>query len=96
MAVRVPHAMSSGLSTSLAEVTAMYEFVLRKRFRPSCESLPSVSPPNLPLRKRYRGTSELVEDSKEEDEEIEESMDSDSVNEDAEDEGLTEEEEDPT
>ncbi|GKD61537.1 hypothetical protein Tco_1299046 [Tanacetum coccineum] len=31
---------------------------------------------NLPLRNRYRGTSELVEDS-EEDEEIEESMDSD-------------------
>ncbi|GJZ17494.1 copia protein, partial [Tanacetum coccineum] len=52
MAVRVPHAMSSGLSA------------------------------DLPLRKRYRGTSKLVEDSEEdddeEDEEIEESMDSDS------------------
>ncbi|GKG26252.1 hypothetical protein Tco_0399398, partial [Tanacetum coccineum] len=35
---------------------------------------PSVSPLDIPLRKRYRGTSELVEDSKEEDEEIEESM----------------------
>ncbi|GJR40216.1 reverse transcriptase domain-containing protein [Tanacetum coccineum] len=69
MAVRVPHAMSSGLSA------------------------------NLPLRKRYRGTYELVEGSEEddgeEDEGIEESMDSNSVSEDAEDEGPTTEDEDP-
>ncbi|GJW44673.1 hypothetical protein Tco_0073472 [Tanacetum coccineum] len=99
MAVRVPHAMSSGLSASMAEVAAMSESALRKRFRSSCESSPSVSPPDLPLRKRYRGTSELVEgseeDDDEEDEEIEESMDSDSVSEDAEDEGPTAEDEDP-
>ncbi|GJS05134.1 hypothetical protein Tco_0321642 [Tanacetum coccineum] len=44
-------------------------------------------------RKCYRGTSELVEDSKE-DEEIEESLDSDSVGEDAEDEGSTAEDKD--
>ncbi|GKC60601.1 hypothetical protein Tco_1088199 [Tanacetum coccineum] len=93
MAVRVPHAMSSGLSASLAEVAAMSESALRKRFRSSCKSSPSVSPPDLPLRKRYRGTSKLVEDSEEEDEEIEESMASDSVSEDAEDEGLTAEDE---
>ncbi|GKE85369.1 hypothetical protein Tco_1559111, partial [Tanacetum coccineum] len=65
----------------------------------SCEISPSVSPPDLPLRKRYRGTSELVEGSKEdddeEDEEIEESMDSNSMSEDAEDEGPTAEDEDP-
>ncbi|GKC68927.1 hypothetical protein Tco_1114810, partial [Tanacetum coccineum] len=60
----------------------------------SYESSPSVSPPDLLLRKRYRGTSELVEDS-EEDEEIEESMDSDSVSKDAKDEGPTIEDEDP-
>ncbi|GKB65960.1 hypothetical protein Tco_0927372, partial [Tanacetum coccineum] len=96
MAVRVPHVMSSGLSTSLAEVTAMFEFALRKRFWSSCESSPSVSPPDLPLRKLYRGMSELVEDSEQEDEEIEESMDSDSVSEDVEDEGPTAEDEDPT
>ncbi|GKE57491.1 hypothetical protein Tco_1496676 [Tanacetum coccineum] len=66
MAVRVPHAMSSGLSTSLAEVAAM------------------------------SNTSELVEDSEEEDEEIEKSMDSDSVSEDVEDEHPTAEDEDPT
>ncbi|GKG60810.1 hypothetical protein Tco_0614372, partial [Tanacetum coccineum] len=61
----------------------MSESALCKRFRSSYESSPSVSPPDLPLRKRYRGTSELVEDSEEddneEDEEIEESMYSDSV-----------------
>ncbi|GKA65028.1 hypothetical protein Tco_0764735 [Tanacetum coccineum] len=99
MVVRVPHAMSSGLSASMAEVAAMSDSALRKRFRSSCESSPSVSPPDLPLRKRYRRTSELVEDSEddddEEDEEIEESMDSDSVSEDAEDEGPTAKDEDP-
>ncbi|GKD20982.1 hypothetical protein Tco_1222685 [Tanacetum coccineum] len=50
----------------------------------------------LPSWKRYRGTSELVEDSEEEDdEEIDESMDSDSLSEDAKDEGPTAEDEDP-
>ncbi|GJZ41869.1 hypothetical protein Tco_0588755 [Tanacetum coccineum] len=63
MVVRVPHAMSSGLSASMAEVAAMSDSALRKRFRSSCESSPSVSPPNLPLRKRYRRTvSEDAED----------------------------------
>ncbi|GJY44316.1 putative retrotransposon protein [Tanacetum coccineum] len=99
MAVRVPHAMSSGLSASMAEVAAMSESALRKRFWSFYESSPSVSPPDLPSRKRYRGTSELVEDSEEddeeEDEEMDESMDSDSVSEDAEDEGPTTKDEDP-
>ncbi|GKF77685.1 hypothetical protein Tco_0230155, partial [Tanacetum coccineum] len=93
MAVRVPHAMSSGLSVDIAEVAAMSKSAFCKRFRSSYESSPSVSPPDLHSRKRYRGTSELVEDSKEdddeEDEEIEESMDSDSVSEDVEDEDPT-------
>ncbi|GJU43224.1 hypothetical protein Tco_1200490 [Tanacetum coccineum] len=79
MAVRVPPAMSPGLSASMAEVAAMSESAFRKRFRSSYESSPSSSPPDLPSRKRYRGTSELVEDDDEEDEEIEESLDSDSV-----------------
>ncbi|GJW92007.1 hypothetical protein Tco_0169560 [Tanacetum coccineum] len=99
VAVRVPHTMSSGLSASMAEMAAMSESALHKRFRSSYESSPSVSPLDLPSRKHYRGTSELVEDSEEdddeEDEEIEESMDSDSVSEDAEDEGPTAEDEDP-
>ncbi|GJR88697.1 hypothetical protein Tco_0212708, partial [Tanacetum coccineum] len=99
MAVRVPHAMLSGLFTSMAEVAAMSESAFYKRFRSSYESSPSVSPPDLPSRKRYHGTSKLVEDSEEdddeEDEEIEESMGSDSVSEDAEDEGPTTEDKDP-
>ncbi|GJZ94782.1 hypothetical protein Tco_0666985 [Tanacetum coccineum] len=100
MDVRVPHAMSSGLFASMAEVAAMSESTLRKRFWSSYESSPSVSPPDLLSRKRYHDTSELVEDSEEnddeEDEEIEESMDSNSVSEDVEDEGPTAEDEDPT
>ncbi|GJT93176.1 hypothetical protein Tco_1082021 [Tanacetum coccineum] len=105
MAVRVPPAMSSGLFASMAEVAAMSEFAFRKRFRSSYESSPSLSPPDLPLRKHYRGTSELVEyseedddeeDDDEEDEEIKESLDSDSVSKDAEDKGPTAEDDDPT
>ncbi|GKA04841.1 hypothetical protein Tco_0683961, partial [Tanacetum coccineum] len=94
VAVRVPHTMSSGLSASMAEVAAMSEFALHKRFRSSYESSPSMSPLDLPSRKRYRGTSELVDES-EEDEEIEESMDSDSVSKYVEDKGPTVEDEDP-
>ncbi|GJW02453.1 hypothetical protein Tco_1561309 [Tanacetum coccineum] len=60
MDVRVPHAMSSGLSAGMAEVAAMSESMFRKRFWSSYESSPSVSPPVLASRKRYRGTLELV------------------------------------
>ncbi|GJR61023.1 hypothetical protein Tco_1503185, partial [Tanacetum coccineum] len=99
MVVRVPPAMSSGLSASMEEVAAMFESGFCKMFRSSYESSLSSSPSDLPLRKRYWSTSELVEDSKEdddeEDEDIEESLDSNSVNEDAEDEGPTTEDEDP-
>ncbi|GKC62754.1 hypothetical protein Tco_1095352 [Tanacetum coccineum] len=99
MAMRVPPAMSSGLSASMAGVATMSKSAPRKRFRFSYESSPSVSPPDLPSRKCYRGTSELVKDSEEdddeEDEEIEESIDSDSVSENAKYEGLTTEDEDP-
>ncbi|GKC47096.1 hypothetical protein Tco_1064818 [Tanacetum coccineum] len=61
------------------------------------ESSPSLSPSDLLLRKRYRATSELVEDDddEEEDEEIEKSSDSDSESEDAKGEGPTAEDEDP-
>ncbi|GKF98276.1 hypothetical protein Tco_0297059, partial [Tanacetum coccineum] len=77
-----------------AEVATMSESTFCKRFRSSYESSPYVSPRDLPLWKRYRGTSELVEDSKE-DGEIEESLDSNSVGEDVEDEGSTIEDKDP-
>ncbi|GJV62940.1 hypothetical protein Tco_1473768 [Tanacetum coccineum] len=104
--VCVPPTMSPGLSASMVEVAAMSDSTFRKRFRFSYESLPSASLPYLPLQKRYRGTSELVEDDKEEedneegddeeeDKEMEESLDSDSVSEGTEDEGPTAEDEDP-
>ncbi|GKE73006.1 hypothetical protein Tco_1535047 [Tanacetum coccineum] len=104
--MRVPPAMSPGLSTNVAEVTAMFDSTFCKRFRSFYESSPSSSLPDLPLRKRYRGTTELVKDDEEEeddeegddeeeDEEIEESMDFDSMSEGVEDEGPTAEDEDP-
>ncbi|GJZ10168.1 hypothetical protein Tco_0544927 [Tanacetum coccineum] len=83
----------------------LHRIALMVRFRSSYESSPSSSPPDLPLQKCYRGTSELVEDDEkeeddeegddeEEDEEIEESSNSNSMSEDAEDEGPTAEDED--
>ncbi|GJU63890.1 hypothetical protein Tco_1245725 [Tanacetum coccineum] len=97
MAVRVPPVMSPSLSTSTAEVAAMSESVFHKRFRSSHVSSSYLSPPDLPSRKRYQGMFELIEDDEEdgdeEDKEIEESLDSDSVSEDAEDEGPTVEDE---
>ncbi|GKC19595.1 hypothetical protein Tco_1021745, partial [Tanacetum coccineum] len=96
MAMRVPPAMSRGLSTSIVEVAAMFDSAFRKRFRSSYESSPSPSPPDLPLRKRFWGTYELVEDDEEEeDEEIKEGSDYDSESKDAKDEGSTIEDEDP-
>ncbi|GKF20115.1 hypothetical protein Tco_0068753 [Tanacetum coccineum] len=88
IAVRVPHAMSSGLSASMAEVATISEFALRNRFRSSCESSPYVSSPDLPLRKRYRGTFELVEDSEEDDDEEDEDVEEKDEDPAAEDEGL--------
>ncbi|GKE98889.1 hypothetical protein Tco_0022240, partial [Tanacetum coccineum] len=61
--------MSSFLSAGMAEVAAMSESAFRKRFQSSYESSPSVSPPDLPSRKRYHGTSELVENSEVDDDE---------------------------
>ncbi|GKA60931.1 hypothetical protein Tco_0760338 [Tanacetum coccineum] len=75
MVVRVPPAISSGLSASMAGEASMSESALHKRFQSSYESSPSVSPPDLPSQKQ-------------------ESMDSDSVSEDAKDEGPTIEDED--
>nr|GEZ06726.1 hypothetical protein [Tanacetum cinerariifolium] len=93
MAVHVPPAMSPGLSAGIAEVAAMFDSTFHKRFRSSYDSSPS---PTLPVRKRYRGTSELILDTdSEDDEEVEESLDSNSVSEDAEDEGPTAEDGDP-
>nr|GEU28842.1 hypothetical protein [Tanacetum cinerariifolium] len=77
----------------ILQVAAMSNSAFRKRFRSSYNSSPSLT---LPVKKRYRGTSELIlgTDSKE-DEEVDESLDSDSESEDVEDEGPTVEDEDP-
>nr|GEY57624.1 hypothetical protein [Tanacetum cinerariifolium] len=94
MAVRVSHAMSPGLSAGIADVAAMSDSTFRKRFRSSYDSSPS---PTLPVRKTYRGTSELILGTNSEDnEEVEESSDSDSESKGAKDEGPTTEDEDPT
>nr|GFA77248.1 hypothetical protein [Tanacetum cinerariifolium] len=93
MAMRVPPVMSPGLSADMAEVAAMSDFTFHKRFRSSYDSLPSST---LPVWKRYIGTSELVLGTNSmEDEEVEESLDSDSKSEGAKDEGPTTEDEDP-
>ncbi|GKA42585.1 hypothetical protein Tco_0735245 [Tanacetum coccineum] len=96
MVVHVLPVMSPSLSASIAEVAVMSDSAFRKRFRSCYETLPSSSPPDLPSQKRSRGTSELVKDDKEEeDEEVEESIDFDSESEDVEDEGPTAEDEGP-
>ncbi|GKA79259.1 hypothetical protein Tco_0785855 [Tanacetum coccineum] len=59
----------------LPEVAAMSDSTFCKRFRSSYKSSPSLSPPDLPSRKRYRGTSKLVEDEEEEEEDDEEEDD---------------------
>nr|GEZ34917.1 hypothetical protein [Tanacetum cinerariifolium] len=90
MAVRILLAMLHGLSTGIAEVAAMSDSAFCKRFWSSYDSSPSST---LPVRKSYKGTSELIlgTDS-EEDGEVEKSLDSDSESEGAKDEGPTAEE----
>nr|GFD21987.1 hypothetical protein [Tanacetum cinerariifolium] len=87
IAMRVPPAMSPGFSTGIIEVVAMSNSTFRKRFRSSYDSSPS---PTHLVWKRYRGTFEIIlgMDS-EEDEDVEESSDSNSESEGAEDEGPT-------
>ncbi|GJY68621.1 hypothetical protein Tco_0471603 [Tanacetum coccineum] len=97
MVVRVQPTMSPGCSARIAEVAAMSDVAFRKRFRSPYESSPSPSP-TLPVRKRYRGTSELVLSTDSEADELgneEDSLDSDSGSEGAEDEGPAAGDEDP-
>nr|GEZ56457.1 hypothetical protein [Tanacetum cinerariifolium] len=90
MAVHVLPVMSHGLSAGIAEVVAMPDSAFRKKFRSSYDSSPS---PTLPVRKRYRGMSELILGA--DSEEIDESLDFDSESENAKDEGPTAKDEDP-
>ncbi|GKC71428.1 hypothetical protein Tco_1117311 [Tanacetum coccineum] len=88
MVVRVHTMRCIGILPVFVEVAAMSESAFCKRFRSSYESSPSLSPPDLPSRKRYRGTSELVEDSEEDDDEEDEEIEE-------KDEGPTTKDEDP-
>ncbi|GKD93533.1 hypothetical protein Tco_1373370, partial [Tanacetum coccineum] len=66
MAVRTQPAMSSGLSTRLTKAMTLSPLSFRKRYRSSYETPSPSSSLTLPIRKRYRGISELVEDTKDE------------------------------
>ncbi|GKB61187.1 hypothetical protein Tco_0917373 [Tanacetum coccineum] len=97
IAVRAQPVLSPGYSARIAEAASMSDVAFHKIFRSSYESSPSPSP-TLPVRKLYRGTSELIlgtdsEGDKLGDEEV--SLDSDSGSEDAEDEGPVARDEDP-
>ncbi|GKA31501.1 hypothetical protein Tco_0717806, partial [Tanacetum coccineum] len=68
MVVRTQPTLSPGYSAKLAEAMALSPSSFRKRYRssyetPSSSSSPTSSPA-IPLRKIYRGTSKLMEDTK--------------------------------
>nr|GFC10093.1 hypothetical protein [Tanacetum cinerariifolium] len=90
ISVRIPPVMSPSLSASITKVAAMPDSAILKRFRSSYDSSPS---PTLPVRKRYKGMSELILGAHSD--EIDGSSDSDSESGDVEDEGPTVEDEDP-
>nr|GEY30309.1 copia protein [Tanacetum cinerariifolium] len=74
MVVHTQPVMSPGLSARVTEVITLSHSSFHKRYRSSYvtpSSLASPAPsPTLPIRKRYRSTSELVEDTKTEGEEV--------------------------
>ncbi|GJS27199.1 hypothetical protein Tco_0487819 [Tanacetum coccineum] len=81
MAVHTQPTLSPGMSARIAEADALSRSSFRKRYRSSYETPSPSSSPTLPIWKRYRGTSELVEDTEDE------SSDSDTEREGSEDEG---------
>ncbi|GJT32954.1 hypothetical protein Tco_0923373 [Tanacetum coccineum] len=81
MAVRTQPTLSPGMSARIAEATALSPSSFCKRYRSSYETPSPSSSPTLYIWKRYRGTSKLVEDTKDE------SSDSDTEREGSEDEG---------
>ncbi|GJY41963.1 hypothetical protein Tco_0429233 [Tanacetum coccineum] len=97
MVVRVQPVLLPGYSARIVKAASMSDVAYHKRFRSSYESSPSPSP-TLLVRKRYRGTSELIFGTDSEGDELgdeEVSLDSDSGSEDAEDEGPAAGDEDP-
>nr|GEX27442.1 putative reverse transcriptase domain-containing protein [Tanacetum cinerariifolium] len=66
MAVRTQLTVSLGMSTRIAEAATLSPSSFRKRYRSFYETLSPSSSPTLPIRKRYRGTLKLVDDSDDE------------------------------
>ncbi|GJS24622.1 hypothetical protein Tco_0453254 [Tanacetum coccineum] len=62
MTVRAQPATSPGHSARVAEAMALSDLAFRKRYRSSYETPSPSSSLTLPVRKRYRGTSELILD----------------------------------
>ncbi|GJZ33790.1 hypothetical protein Tco_0579226 [Tanacetum coccineum] len=81
MAVRTQPTLSPGMSARIAEAAVLSPSSFCKRYRSSYETSSPSSYLTLPIRKRYQGTSELIEDTEDE------SLDSDSERESSEDEG---------
>ncbi|GJU02105.1 hypothetical protein Tco_1112443 [Tanacetum coccineum] len=70
MVVRTQPTLSPGMSARIAEATALSPSSFHKRYRYSYETPSRSSSLTLPVRKRYRGTSELIEDTKGESSEL--------------------------
>nr|GEX11746.1 hypothetical protein [Tanacetum cinerariifolium] len=84
MAVRIQPTLSFGISAQIAEEATLSLSSFRKRYRSSYVTPSTSSSLTLPIRKRYRGTSEIILDTKTKDE----SSDSDAEGEGSEYEGL--------
>ncbi|GKD31838.1 hypothetical protein Tco_1242616, partial [Tanacetum coccineum] len=66
MTMRTQPTLSLGMSARIAEAAALSSSSFRKRYRSSYETSSPSSSLTLPIRKRYQGTSELVEDTEDE------------------------------
>ncbi|GKA45113.1 hypothetical protein Tco_0737909 [Tanacetum coccineum] len=66
MAVRTQPTLSLGMSARIAEAAALSPSSFHKRYRSPYEIPSPSSSPTLHIQKRYRGTSELVEDTEDE------------------------------
>nr|GEU88759.1 hypothetical protein [Tanacetum cinerariifolium] len=62
MSVCTHPTLSPGMSSRIAEASALFPYSFRKRYRSSYETPSPSSSLTLPIRKRYRGTSELLKD----------------------------------
>ncbi|GKF70426.1 hypothetical protein Tco_0203483, partial [Tanacetum coccineum] len=94
MTVRVQPAMSPGHSARVTKAMALSDLAFRKRYISSYETPSSSSSLALPVRKRYRGTSDLILDTNSEGDELgDEDTEEDEEDEKGEGLGLEEEEE---